>query len=310
MRLGDFKPAKWFFREIEAWRRRRPVPSYRRTSRAWLLKELLIAMIPFVLSLSGVALVSFGLFSFAEDEAILEYIITGGRESAVLGIHRLPVPSPAESEETGASDTAAAETTPSETTPSAETTVETTSETSAETTSATAAETTAETTAAETTAAETTAAETDGSGTGRLVVPFYYYGDQIGIVRISSADLEVNVYQGDREDELQIGAGHYGGSLFPGQGGNIVLAGHRTTYFRNLEYVEIGDRVEFETTYVFFAYQVCEIKILDADAFESIVEETAQEQLTMYTCHPFNYVGNAPQRYVVLCDLLESDIYS
>ena len=68
----------------------------------------------------------------------------------------------------------------------------------------------------------------------RLRVPFYYIGDQVGVMRIPSVDIDVAVLQGDREAEFRLGAGHYPGSLFPGQGGNILIGAHRTSYFRNL----------------------------------------------------------------------------
>ena len=32
---------------------------------------------------------------------------------------------------------------------------------------------------------------------------------------------------------------------------------------------------------------------------------TGKETLVLYTCYPFNYIGNAPERYVVTCDLVE-----
>lgn len=151
--------------------------------------------------------------------------------------------------------------------------------------------------------AEETAAE--GAG-GRLVVPLYYNGETVGTIRIPSVDIDVTVYQGDEEDKLRLGAGHCSTSLFPGQDGNIVVAAHRTSYFRNFEYLKVGDTVEFETTYGKFTYQVREINILSE--FYSIVEDTDNEQLTMYTCYPFVYVGNAPQRCVVLCDLVGSEL--
>jgi len=141
----------------------------------------------------------------------------------------------------------------------------------------------------------------------RLVVPFFYDGDPFGTISIPSVDIAVNAYQGDSEDEFQLGAGHYTGSFFPGQGGNIVIASHRTTYFRPMEDLKTGDMVEFETTYGHFTYQVREIKILKGD-FSEIVKATDKEQLTMYTCYPFTYIGNAPNRFVVMCDLIDSEL--
>ncbi|MBN1623872.1 MAG: class D sortase, partial [Clostridia bacterium] len=136
----------------------------------------------------------------------------------------------------------------------------------------------------------------------RLIVPFYYIGDEIGTLTIPSVNVEVKVFQGDREAEFRLGAGHYPGSYFPGQGNNILIAAHRTTYFKNLETLEVGDSIEFNTTYGIYNYIVEEIRIIDGND-NSVAGETDREQLTLYTCYPFNYFGNAPNRFVVIAGL-------
>ena len=141
-----------------------------------------------------------------------------------------------------------------------------------------------------------------------LVVPFYYYGEQIGTISISSVEMSVEAYQGDLETELRMGAGHSSVSLLPGQDGNIVFAAHRTSYFKPLQNVAVGDEVIFETTYGTFTYNVREIRILESGDFSLITKETDMEQLTLYTCYPFKYIGNAPDRYAVFCDLVESEL--
>jgi len=151
---------------------------------------------------------------------------------------------------------------------------------------------------------ETTASSSEPKE--RLVAPFFYEGDKFGTISISSINMEVNAYQGDSEDEFQLGAGHYNGSFFPGQDGNIVMASHSTTYFCPLENLKTDDLVEFDTTYGHFTYQVREIQILEKKDFNMIVAETDKEQLTMYTCYPFICVGHAPNRFVVMCDLIAS----
>lgn len=142
----------------------------------------------------------------------------------------------------------------------------------------------------------------------RLRVPFYYIGEQFATLSIPSVDIEAAVFQGDREREFKRGVGHYTGSFFPGQGGNILLSTHRTTYFRNLEHISLGDRIEVETTYGHFIYQVDEIFIIDGSD-QSIAAPSEVERLTLYTCYPFVYVGNAPQRFVVYAHLAESEVY-
>lgn len=142
----------------------------------------------------------------------------------------------------------------------------------------------------------------------QLKVPFFYIDDQIGVIDIPSIDLKVTVYQGDQEEQLKKGAGHYTGSFFPGQEGNILIAGHRTSYFRDLEYVSVGDEINYTSSYGKFTYKIDEIRIIDGSD-ESIANKTPLEQLTLYTCYPFTFIGNAPNRYVLLCSLVKKEIY-
>ena len=153
----------------------------------------------------------------------------------------------------------------------------------------------------------TPAVITAESANGRLVTPFFYIGQQIGTLRFPSLTLEVKAFQGDSEQEFRQGAGHYTGSFLPGQGGNILVAGHRTSYFRKFEYLKIGDSVVFDTNYGRFTYKVREFRIINGSD-TSIALPTVQEQLTMYTCYPFTFIGNAPKRYVVFCDLTEKQV--
>jgi len=135
-------------------------------------------------------------------------------------------------------------------------------------------------------------------------IVFPGFGDKFGDLVIKTADINVPVYHGDREEELLKGVGHYNGSRFPGEGSNVVLAGHRNSVFGKLKNVAKGDIVSFNTTYGEYIYSITEIKIVNGND-SSIVQPLNSEKLTMYTCYPFDYIGSAPKRYVVICDLVK-----
>ncbi|MGQ0440143.1 sortase, partial [Bacillus sp. B-TM1] len=98
-------------------------------------------------------------------------------------------------------------------------------------------------------------------------------------------------------------AGHFAGSSLPGQDGNVVLSGHRNTSFRKLEYLKKGDSIGFSTPYGNFVSEMINFKITDAkDA--TIIVPTDYETLTLTTCYPFDYIGDAPARFIVLTKLL------
>jgi sortase A len=135
-------------------------------------------------------------------------------------------------------------------------------------------------------------------------ITFPSLGDKFGDLIIETGGINVPVIHGDSEKDLLAGVGHYAGSRYPGEGSNIVLAGHRNSVFKGLKDVKKGDKIKFNTTYGNYVYQVSEFKIINGGD-KSIVQPTDTEKLTIYTCYPFNYVGNAPKRYVVICDLVE-----
>ncbi|WP_163538659.1 class D sortase [Gracilibacillus sp. YIM 98692] len=129
-------------------------------------------------------------------------------------------------------------------------------------------------------------------------------GENIGQLTISSLDLAYPVVQGTHENELEHGIGHFAGSMLPGQGGHVLLSGHRDTVFRKLEHLEIGDQMTFETPYGDFVYEATGFDIVPADD-RTVAVPKDYESLTLTTCYPFDYIGDAPDRYVVHTELIE-----
>ncbi|MDB8550941.1 class D sortase [Turicibacter sanguinis] len=129
-------------------------------------------------------------------------------------------------------------------------------------------------------------------------------GSQFATLKIENVELEVPILQGEGKDELRKGVGHYVGSLLPGEGGNIVLSGHRETAFYPLKDVEIGDEVIIETDYGQYLYQISDIYITTPDDITPTIP-TDTERITMYTCYPFVKWGPTPERYVVVADLID-----
>ena len=132
-------------------------------------------------------------------------------------------------------------------------------------------------------------------------------GEQIGTLSIPSIDLAYPVLQGTHDNELKHGIGHFAGSMFPGQAGHVLLSGHRDTTFRALEHLEIGDEITFTTPYGDFVYKTTEFKVMPADD-RTVNVPTDYETLTLTTCYPFSFIGNAPDRFVVYTELIQSPL--
>jgi LPXTG-site transpeptidase (sortase) family protein len=121
--------------------------------------------------------------------------------------------------------------------------------------------------------------------------------------RIESPELGLSaaLAEGVEPATLRKAVGHVEGTAFPGEPGNVVLAGHRDTHFRPLRRARAGDRLSVVTPDGTFRYRVREILIVPPERGD-LAGPTAGPQLTLVTCYPFTYVGPAPMRFVVRAD--------
>ncbi len=122
--------------------------------------------------------------------------------------------------------------------------------------------------------------------------------DTLAVLEIPSVGIEVPVFNTIGKLVLNRGAGHVEGTSLPGATGNIAIAGHRDTFFRGLKSIRTGDAMALITHYGRQRFRVEEIRIVDA-LDVSVLDPTAQTVLTLITCYPFNYIGYAPDRFVV-----------
>lgn len=139
-----------------------------------------------------------------------------------------------------------------------------------------------------------------------LTLPKPTIGDVIGSLWIPRLKRTIDIIQGTGTKELKKGVGHYVGSVLPGVSDNSVLAGHRDSVFRNLGDVKLGDLMTVRTDYGVFVYEVHKIRIVKADD-KTVIVPTDEAVLTLSTCYPFRFVGNAPKRYVVQAGLVIGD---
>lgn len=112
-----------------------------------------------------------------------------------------------------------------------------------------------------------------------------------------------NVVEGVRTVDLRSGAGHMPDTALPGQPGNAVISGHRTTWgqpFHELDALDPGDRIEVETALGTHIYAVREIRVVKpTDVWVADPREGAW--LTLTTCHP---KFSARQRLVVAAEMV------
>jgi len=129
-------------------------------------------------------------------------------------------------------------------------------------------------------------------------VPAMVDGHAIGEIRIPRLGLSAIVAQGDSPAVLQRAVGHLAETAWPGEPGNVVLAGHRDTFFRPLQRVRAGDTITLRTRQGDFEYLVESTAVVRPSALE-VIQPTSRPTLTLITCFPFSYIGSAPDRFIV-----------
>lgn len=126
----------------------------------------------------------------------------------------------------------------------------------------------------------------------------------IAVLRMASIGLEVPVYTDISELNLSRGAGWIEGTAAPNTGGNMAIAAHRDRYFRPLKDIQIGDILELESLAGQGKFRVSRIVIVNPDDV-SVLDETLVPTVTLVTCYPFYFFGNAPQRFIVQATAVE-----
>lgn len=127
---------------------------------------------------------------------------------------------------------------------------------------------------------------------------------ELGTIEIPKIDVSMTMYEGIRLSTLDRGPGHWPGTAMPGQVGNVVVAGHRTSghqVFRNIDVLVEGDEILFtETDGSVHRYRVTSSRIV-VPTEVWIVDQTPTPTATLFACHP---PGSVRERYVVFAELV------
>ena len=145
-----------------------------------------------------------------------------------------------------------------------------------------------------------------------------------GRLQIPAIELDAPYIEGIRISTLDYGPGHWPGTAMPGELGNVVVAGHRTSHnadFRNLDQLEPGDEIIYELddaqglpdqhatvpepdTYTGrYVYIVRSVEVVLPDAMW-IVTQDYRHETTLFACHP---PGSVSERIVVHADLVDAN---
>ncbi len=128
---------------------------------------------------------------------------------------------------------------------------------------------------------------------------------EMGSIAIPKLGVDMTMYEGIRLTTLDYGPGHWPGTALPGQSGNVVVGGHRTSshrVFRDVDQLEAGDEIIFRDASGEHTYLVNRVEVVEPTAVW-IIDPTETPTATLFACHP---PGSTAQRIVVFADLAES----
>jgi sortase A len=141
---------------------------------------------------------------------------------------------------------------------------------------------------------------------GRQDVRPWSWADTHPVARlgIPSVGFEEVVLEGASPRNMAFGPTRLMGGAAPGEPGNLVLAGHRTSWFRPLKDVHVGDEVTLEWpspvpghTRV-RRWKVSQLQVIDPGDTRWIAA-TDEDALTLVTCWPFGASPVSTHRYIV-----------
>lgn len=128
----------------------------------------------------------------------------------------------------------------------------------------------------------------------------------LGVLTFPTIDVKQQLLVGIGDATLARGLGLLPGTVVPGNNGNAVIAGHRTSHgapMRNIDRLKIGDPIYFTTTGRNphrYEFRVTKKQVVKADAMW-ITRPTSNPTLTIFACHPPHSVA---YRYVVFARLV------
>ena len=123
-------------------------------------------------------------------------------------------------------------------------------------------------------------------------------GSPLGRIEISSIGLAAMIMEGTDHRTLRRAVGHIPGTPLPGQPGNVVITGHRDTFFRGLRNIHKDDEITLTTLNGTYGYRVDFTEVVGPQDI-AVLDHSEDAILTLVTCYPFYYVGPAPRRFIV-----------
>ncbi|HEX5722385.1 MAG TPA: sortase [Acidimicrobiia bacterium] len=137
-----------------------------------------------------------------------------------------------------------------------------------------------------------------------IAEPAVPVGVPFGRIEIDKIGLDAVLFEGVDRDTLKLGPGHMPETPLPGQPGNAVVSGHRTTYgrpFFDVDQLVVGDTIDVETALGMSTYAIRQILVV-APTDVWVTDPIEGAWLTLTTCNP---KFSAAERLIIQAELVE-----
>ncbi|QUG86181.1 class D sortase [Bacillus nitratireducens] len=133
-------------------------------------------------------------------------------------------------------------------------------------------------------------------------------GEKVAMLNIPKIKKKFSIYWGANDATLKKGVGMFVSDLTttPSGGGHTVLSGHRDTVFTDLGELKEKDTLILEYDNKTYTYEIQKTWITHAED-RTVIVKKEEPTLTMTTCYPFDYIGDAPDRYIIEAKLITSN---
>ncbi|MED3538922.1 class D sortase [Bacillus toyonensis] len=132
-------------------------------------------------------------------------------------------------------------------------------------------------------------------------------GEKVAYLIIPKIEKKYSVYWGTDDEILKKGVGMFVSELTttPSGNGHTVLSGHRDTVFTELNQLQKDDQLIVEYESKTYTYKVEKYWITDSED-RTVIVQKENSILSLTTCYPFNYIGDAPDRYIIEASLVST----
>jgi sortase A len=128
----------------------------------------------------------------------------------------------------------------------------------------------------------------------------------VATLELPSRASQIPVFSGVNEINMTLGAAHLEDSAALDSDGNIALTAHRDGSFRILKDVRIDELIVLHSNDTRKIYKVVRSNVVPPEHVD-VLKPTSVPTLTLITCHPFYFVGSAPNRYVLQAELISTE---